>query len=543
MTNASDAPWNQWKSKFDEWLKPDGPIAITSVQYLEPVLGKDAVIFPPTYPMPVLRGRVHTVKDGEYRVSVELPPFRDIAAKSENKEKENSQKEPGYNIDHFRDGSNICEIDSPQSQSNRIEPGFKALAEGKLVPQIVIDVKGDKVNLLDAGHRAADALVCFSSLCAEFFEAFAKAAKGNCWKLARLAPTSLLFGAWDSRSTKAKLPRIFKAQIRATDVELLTRSAQYVPATDYIQSGAIDEELNKGGEDKNPLSAEGFNAVPAPRMHGGVIVKGEIKREAIINLAALREIRAEREETNKDTGEVVKHDCSAELQRYLLALALTCLSRPAPLNLREGCLLRIPDPKKNRLKLVPFEGGDEDLDPQISGDDAVKVALAAATEFFEEDFANKDHTDAIFEQGVADEYLRMSKEDREKLRRAGPITQAAIKAYKKKKEDDPFNAVKDMLKELRKNLPKRQRSRGATPEVVPHFFDEAIKALEAVSADEQHDAEARKAAQEWIELMRKDSDTKATFAEVDKQIKAFGKQQKTPPAGSTDTPSSDQLQA
>jgi hypothetical protein len=43
--------------------------------------------------------------------------------------------------------------------------------------------------------------------------------------------------------------------------------------------------------------------------------------------------------------------------------------------------------------------------------------------------------------------------------------------------------------------------------------------------------------------MRKDSDTKNTFEEVDEQIKAFGKQQKTPPAGSTDTPSSDQPQA
>jgi CRISPR-associated protein Csb1 len=542
MSNTSHTLWNQWKSKFDEWLQPDGPIAITSVQYLEPALGKDAVIFPPTYPMPVLRGRVHTVKDGEYRVSVELPPFREIAAKSENKEKESSQKEPGYNIDYFRDGSNICEIDSPQSQANRIEPAFKALAEGKLVPKIEIDVKGDKVNLLDAGHRAADALVCFSSLCAEFFEAFAKAAKGNCWKLARLAPTSLLFGAWDSRSTKAKLPRIFKAQIRATNVEVLTRSAQYVPATDYIQSGAIDEELNKGGEDKNPLSAEGFNAVPAPRMHGGVIVKGEIKREAIINLAALREIRAEYEEANKGTGEIVKCDCSAELQRYLLALALICLSRPAPLNLREGCLLRIPDPKKNKLKVVAFEGEYEGPDPQISSDDAVQVALAAAEEFFGGDFANKDRTNAIFEQGVADEYLRMSKEDREKLRRAGPITQAAITAYKKKKEDDPFKEVKAILKELKKNLPKGRRPKNVPPEV-PQFFNQAIEALETVSADEQLDEESREAAQKWIGLMRDDKDINATFKEVDKQIRGFGKQQKAPPAGNADTPSSDQRQA
>ncbi|MHB1125119.1 MAG: type I-G CRISPR-associated RAMP protein Csb1/Cas7g [Ramlibacter sp.] len=536
MTDANDALWRQWKIKLDEWLKPEGPIAIASVQYLEPALGKDAVIFPPTYPMPVLRGRVHTVKDGEYRVSVELPLFRDTAEKSDNREKENAQKQPGYNIDYFRDGSNICEIDSPQSHANRIEPSFKTLHDGKLVPQIVIDVKGDRVNLLDAGHRAADALVCFSSLCAEFFEAFKQAAKGNCWDLARLAPTSLLFGAWDSRSTKAKLPRLFKAQIRATDVELLTRSAQYVPATDYIQSGAIDEELNKGGEDKNPLSAEGFNAVPAPRMHGGVMVRGEIKREAIVNLAALREISAEREETNTETGEIVERDRSAELQRYLLALALVCLAHRAPLNLREGCLLRIPDPKKNKLALVPFEGEDQPTE-LMSHNDAVVIALAAAKEFFGDGFENKDRRDAVFEQGVADEYLRMSKEDREKLRRAGALTLDAIKAYKKKKESDPFKEVKNILTELKKNLPKGQRSRNATPEVLPNFFDQAIPVLERVSADEQLDEQIKNAAQELIELMRKDSDTKATWGDVDKRIKAFGKQQSTAAASSTDAPS------
>lgn len=543
MTDTSAELWNQWKPTLDEWLKPEGPIAIASVQYLEPALGKDAVIFPPTYPMPVLRGRVHTVKDGEYRVSVELPPFRDTAAKSESKEKETSQKEPGYNIDYFRDGSNICEIDSPQSHANRIEPSFKTLLDGKLVPQIVIDVKGDKVNLLDAGHRAADALVCFSSLCAEFFEAFKEAAKGNCWNLARLAPTSLLLGAWDSRSTKAKLPRLFKAQIRATNVELLTRSAQYVPATDYIQSGAIDEELNIGGEDKNPLSAEGFNAVPAPRMHGGVIVRGEIRREALVNLAALREISAARETTNTETGEIVRHDRSAELRRYLLALALVCLSRPAPLNLREGCLLRVPNPKKNKLALVPFEGEDQPIDQRISHDTAEKIALAAAKEFFEDGFEDKDRRDAVFEQGVADEYLRMSKEDREKLRRAGPITLDAIKAHKKKKESDPFKDVKVVLKELKKNLPKGRGSKTAAPEVKPNFFASAIQALEGVSGDEQLDEQVRNTAQELIDLIRSDRDTKATYSEVDKRIKAFGKPQSTAAASNTDEPSAAGLKA
>ena len=269
-TELSTEQWQQWKSYLDEWLKSDGPIAIAGVQYLAPALGKDSAIFPPTYPMPAFRGRTHTVKDGEYRVSVELPPYRDAAGKSDDKSE--VQKDPGYNIDYFRDGSNICEIDSPQAQANRSEPLFKTLQGGRLVPQVLVDVKGESVNLLDAGHRAADALIALSSFCADFNDAFTDASKGNVHKLARLSPTSLLFGAWDSRGTQTKLARILKAQVRATNVDVLTRSAQFVPAANFVRSGAVDESLNKGGEDKNPLSAEGLNAVPAPRMHGGVIV-------------------------------------------------------------------------------------------------------------------------------------------------------------------------------------------------------------------------------------------------------------------------------
>lgn len=407
MSNAelSTEQWKEWKSKLDEWLSPDGPIAIAGVQYLEPALGKDSVIFPPTYPMPVLRGRMHTVKDGEYRVSVELPPFRDAAGRSNDKGEQKYQKEPGYNIDYFRDGSNICEIDSPQSQANRMEPQFKVLHNGRLVPQIRINVRGEMVNLLDAAHRAADAVVCLSSLCAEFNEAFADAAKGNLCKLAKLSPTSLLFGAWDSRGTQTKLARIIKAQIRATDVEVLTRSAQFMPAADFIRSGAIDEELDRGDEDKNPLSAEGFNAVPATRMHGGVIVRGEIKREILINLAALLSILATEESIDQVTGEIQKHDRSQDLRRYLLSLAIVCLARPPSANLREGCLLRVRSPEQNKLCLIPFEGEDQPFDP-IPAVDAGLITLASAREFFGNDFDSKDRLDAIFELGVANEYLR-----------------------------------------------------------------------------------------------------------------------------------------
>ena len=42
---------------------------------------------------------------------------------------------------------------------------------------------------------------------------------GDASALAKLAPTSLVFGVWDSRDTQAKLPRLVQSVIRAWDVE------------------------------------------------------------------------------------------------------------------------------------------------------------------------------------------------------------------------------------------------------------------------------------------------------------------------------------
>ena len=116
-------------NKYDHLLKDDGPAAIVMKQWLKPV--GDEVIFPPTYANP-------SQKKGD-------PPV--------------------YNLDRFESRS-VCVIDSIPSQANRIEPEFAIIAEGKLVPKVVIKVEttGEEVDLLTAGHRAADAIIRFSTL-------------------------------------------------------------------------------------------------------------------------------------------------------------------------------------------------------------------------------------------------------------------------------------------------------------------------------------------------------------------------------------------
>jgi len=171
--------------QFDGWLTDDdGPAALVIREYLMPVEGHDAAVFPPTF----------AAGDGfPGGYNIDPPPIKD---------------EP------WRD-ENVCLMDSVGSQANRIEPIFAEDEYAELIPQIVVEAGKKQINLLDAGHRAGDALVRCSELKDELHEAFRSVQKGDAEPLAKIAPTSLVFGAWDSRDTQAKLPRLVSSVIRA----------------------------------------------------------------------------------------------------------------------------------------------------------------------------------------------------------------------------------------------------------------------------------------------------------------------------------------
>ncbi len=283
--------------EFDSWLRPSGPAALVIREWLVPVEGRDGVVFPPTFA---------ASKDG---------PFKG-----------------GYNIDRFTDGTNVCLVDTVGSQANRIEPIFAAEPYCGLVPQVVVVAGAKRVNLLEAGHRAADALVRCSELQEELQSAFRAVQSGNAGPLARIAPTSLVFGVWDSRDTQAKLPRLVASTIRAFNVKELTRSAVYIPATDYDKSGLLDEAHDE--KIKGAYAERGFAQVPSSATPGGVLADGGIRRDAALHLATLRTL------TVDGSGEDVL--C---FRRYVLGLALTAFSFPASGYLRQGCNL-VQDPDK-----------------------------------------------------------------------------------------------------------------------------------------------------------------------------------------------------
>lgn len=362
---------------FDSWLAPDGPVALRLRQKLLPVEADESgrgVIFPPTY--------------------------ADI----------------GYNIDTLADGTRVATIDTVGSQANRLEPIFKSTgkdADGnelntlaRLVPQVEIVLhraggkKGskkqegedghiEKRSLLDLAHRSADAVVLASpTLAPEIAKAFeALRNRGNAAPLAAIAPTSLVFGVWDSRGgTGEKRPRLVRSIIRAWDVEILHSAAQFNSVwkalSEEQQKELAAEEKKKG---KLELSAVGLKDAPATfrktdkisqfvggapnpeaRVLGGVLAKGAIERDVTINLVALRGIRG------KDSTE------TTEVQKYLLGLALLAATADLELFLREGCLLRYA--KDDTWTKVPRRG--EPIGVSLpKQDQLVAYAMTAAEPF------------------------------------------------------------------------------------------------------------------------------------------------------------------
>jgi CRISPR-associated protein Csb1 len=322
-------------NQFDSWLTDGGPAALVLREALMPVEGHEGVVFPATF------------------------------AASEDK-----TFKGGYNIDSYPDNTNICLIDSVGSQANRMEPLFAKDDYKALVPQVIVNAGDKRVNLLDAGHRAGDAIVRCSELQEALQKAFKDLQSGNAGPLAKIAPTSLVFGVWDSRDTQTKVPRLIASTIRAYNVQVLTRSAQYNPATSYVDSNLLDDPSDNR-KLKDAYSERGFIHVPASAAPGGVVAKGGIRREATLHLAALRLLKAQEAQGSNERAETLP------LRRYILGLALTAFAHSSETYLRQGCNLVLDPEKKREIKLVFADGRREDFNL-----DTVKAFAVAAAKAF-----------------------------------------------------------------------------------------------------------------------------------------------------------------
>ncbi|MDO9047906.1 MAG: type I-U CRISPR-associated RAMP protein Csb1/Cas7u [Methylobacter sp.] len=341
------------KETINAWADdPKGPVALMLKQKLLPVDGEGGIIFPPTY--------------------------ADI----------------GYSIDVLSDGTKVAQIDSVPSQANRMEPLFKEGEYKALVPQIEFDLGKDKedgserfVSLLDLAHRAGDAVVRSSDLAVQMDSAFkTMLRKHDAGPLAKLAPTSLLFGAWDSRGTQVKRPRLIRSFIRAENIDVLHSAAQYNSVWKLLDDQQKKDLTDEAKAKKVKLSDKGFNDVPAvfrkndkiqkynkdghvndeARVLGGIIAHGPITRQVTINLIALHSLHG---------GD---DDSTTKLRRYLLGLALVAATADMEFYLREGCLLKYVDDDDESWEAVARRGQSQFF--SLSAEQDRKTIFAYAKE-------------------------------------------------------------------------------------------------------------------------------------------------------------------
>jgi CRISPR-associated protein Csb1 len=315
----------------------------------------------------------------------------------------------GYNIDTLADKTKVAQVDSVGSQANRMEPIFKAKfrdsggGEVWLVPQIEIALGGERAagkgkakddgkqksesrnekrSILDLPHRSADALVQSTpKLKDEIAKAFESLRRtGDVGPLCTLAPTSLVFGVWDSRGgTGEKRPRIVRAIIRAWDVQPLHAAAQFNSVWKALDEDQQAELQKEAKAKKTKLSEKGLADAPAvfrktskavhsflidgspnpeARVLGGILARGRIEREVTVNLVALRGLRG------KDPEE------TRHIQKYLLGLSLVAATADIDLFLREGCNLRYSG--EDVWYSVPRRGSPEVV---LLGSDEVRIVI------------------------------------------------------------------------------------------------------------------------------------------------------------------------
>ena len=210
---------------IDALLDADA-LALHYRQRLEPVDGRDVAVYPPTYPPP--RGEA------------------------------GHRHDTPYTVNRLRDGTLVATLDSIPSQANRMEACF---GEGgslePFVPAIGVTAGGKTARATDLGHRIADAAMRASSLWSEIRDAFTAYDAGDPVPVARLCPTALIYGAWDSRDTRVKIPRLVRSEVVARDVDLLTRSVQFRGTFTQEDLGIAAHDWKGARSQKSPAGGPG----------------------------------------------------------------------------------------------------------------------------------------------------------------------------------------------------------------------------------------------------------------------------------------------
>jgi CRISPR-associated protein Csb1 len=298
---------------------------------------------------------------------------------------------------------NCVVLDSNQSAANRCESALQALLDEGAIElplmtmTITVDGRDFPVTTLTAPHRGYDSHFFQGLLDGVDFKkstvgkALTLSNPSNATALLQYAPTMLLFGAWNSNSTKGggvfgtKIPRVVDSEIVAYDTETEFKGAARIDplVNDINKKGLkvyqIKEEL--GGLvtlDKNEAFLKGKNPKeikPSDQNLGNALAYGingitmaYAKQTTVISLRRIREYKF---------PDHKEHTSVAHTYLAVLALAsVVLMQETGGYTLRSGCDLQPTAPLTWEIVGKP---GEEPVKFTLTADDARRL-IREATE-------------------------------------------------------------------------------------------------------------------------------------------------------------------
>jgi CRISPR-associated protein Csb1 len=275
---------------------------------------------------------------------------------------------------------NVVLMDSVQSQANRLEHALLEAIDKRdvVLPIFSVSVDGRRVTSFDAPHRVYDAFFWDSLLGGKNFresevgKAIVNARLKSAQAMFIYAPTSLLFGAWDSRAgglQGARFPRAVVSEIVALDAVVGVRTSSRICPIGIKKVAAYKGETEPYTLHKEEAAKDGNGSAIAvgitkighsnipPKVEVGGITAAEIVQTAVISLTQLRQLRFGDE------------NASNAARAALAAIGLYALAR----QYASGYSLR------SRCNLVPLEELVFELIGNRAGDvRAIRIGAAEA---------------------------------------------------------------------------------------------------------------------------------------------------------------------
>lgn len=299
-------------------------------------------------------------------------------------------------------------IDSVQSQANRLEEALLAAAEaGRIrLPRLTVDFPGSGLNsvgpisVLQAPHRIFDAILRDSMLGDTLFrdsvlgKSLRQATPADATAILQAAPTTLLFGAWNSTGEGgglgAKFARAIVSEVigvsvpveemsdrRSGEVTLRNAGRRTGSRIDPLGIPRSIEIHKKGGDwalDESALGKGAKRARPSEINHGNIapsvdklgVTCAYALQTQVLTFAGLRRLRFGTDEAK-----------TLAARTYLAALGIVAMieSNRQGMALRSRCDLVCEDGLAP-LELVAFDGGAR----------KVEIDAEAAVHLYEEAF-------------------------------------------------------------------------------------------------------------------------------------------------------------